>query len=110
MANLGEQQRRAELGERVSKTQQETAGHEDLQVGGRTLDRTTNNHDEAAHGDGKLTTEPISDERAVCNYVRSNRTRQMLVEDAYTMGNEHREPIWYRATRKPRSGPVGSLK
>lgn len=73
MADFGEKHGRRDLGEGVAETEEDTATHEDTDVGARTLDDGTDNHDNAANGDGELATKVIGEERAVDTGQVSNR-------------------------------------
>jgi hypothetical protein len=70
VANLSKQERRGELGKRVSETHEESTGHEIVEVLSTGLDTGSNNHDHTSNGNGGLTSEMIGDVRS--DWERSN--------------------------------------
>jgi hypothetical protein len=65
MGDLGEKHRRANLRQRVAKTEQNTTAGKHAVAVRSTLDSGTANHDDAANGDGELTAETIGEDRTV---------------------------------------------
>jgi hypothetical protein len=64
MADLGEEEGRRELGKGVAETHKEATAHEVVEVLGRGLDRSTDNHDETTNDDARLAAIVISNERS----------------------------------------------
>ena len=63
MADLGEENGRAHLGERVTEPKDKPATHVDLPVRRKGRDKSTSNHDGATDGDWNLATGPLGEER-----------------------------------------------
>jgi hypothetical protein len=64
VADLGEEQRRRQLGKRVTKTHQETTTHEVSKVLSSSLDGSTDNHDKASDDNSRFAAKAIGNERS----------------------------------------------
>jgi len=65
VTNLGEEDRRAHLGETVAETQNKTTSHIDLPVGSEGRDESTSDHYGTANGDGNFSTPPFGGEGSI---------------------------------------------
>lgn len=59
VSNLGQKHRRGNLSQAVSESHHDTTAHEGVDVLGSTLEDGTNDHDDAADGNGRLSAKSI---------------------------------------------------
>lgn len=94
VADLGEKHGRGDLGERVAESEHEAAAHEGRQVLRGTLEDGTDDHDDAADGDGELPAIVVGDEGTARNELGAGARRGQLGRATYTTGIETKLPIW----------------
>ena len=99
MGDLGEKHGGRDLGQGVAETEEGTAAHEGAEAGASGLDDGTDDHDNAADGDGELTAEVVGEQGAASRPKVSFQSRPQskkagLDMTTYTRGMETKLPIW----------------